>query len=1038
MRLNEFLNEDDNTQTDDISSIISSKNWQKLFELIQPINKGSSIKGFNIGNDYIPFRNTIGAASEKFKAFVKQVRSACHNNVEHYLTKPAQHIKDKKVRYFVQQNLLPALIDPESVSKSSNKSEISDPSHYKNVAIALVYRSADFVSRMSDSHTEISPKIFSQLMVDAFNGYDGGNNKENFLLSFTNIDQKMSLDAAKKTVEQTKNNGDADEQLGKVNTDENYYETLQNSLDFIFENDTNITLPRSIHDFSEKLPVAMKQVEAVKRAWPRQYKGWYQKYEEAFNEGLKTGQDDVRDSSKKELTDPLTNKKISGRKTLGSGGPNAWLNDFKQAHPTCGNWIDSIKDDKWTIFNMGPKILFKLFDGIEAGGKFLQGFCDGIASGIKDIKKAFRSSSSVKDFNKQIDEYLEENNYGAGLAVAKASAVVQFTDLLNLLQNGPIGTVNLKERTFTTAMSNSQTSIEVAMQNCLASLDKYTDTAKRFDENKDVKINSNQTDTYVGNDIETKNTKEPEKDDDSIEDDEEENENFVPSLKSFIISEADDSDDESTGEKVDDKDDESSTGITQSDSENQTLSELELIKQDYDNTIDKNRLKEVMEVLSSFKGEEGDVIRNKKGEESDFTNLDKIIKLYELLSSNDLKFNLNAASLKDFLGSIKNYLDEFKEIPPIENLTIKLSEKSQKLPAMDSVGELEMTTTGEEKAKALAKKIEDIQNKFISERIANVNDFAKKCENDNWLNDYDAAKKSLNEYGSNLRQTIADTYGKVPDWFDKYFAEFQTKNYLTKLYMLMSAMTNIRKQLEKMSANEENEPDEEVSESVQKSTKLIRSLYLTEKEAEKPHVNDGNNDPTQKAHNQEDFRKGGKQEAVKHSINELWSKINKIDLNSALLSTKYDADVYLKNSPENFNALSRKFAQNATGLQITHVHTGNGIASIIRHVLDTSTDMGKKNVAILKQNNCTKIASLFAGDKASENTNRNDADLFLLFAAAHGCAKALMGSEQTDKDFDTKRPNKEQKQANQQNNSYEYPNVSKDSFLNEIYKYIRG
>lgn len=1044
MHLYNFLNEDEN-QTN-ITSIIEQKDWEKLLNYIEPVNKGSSIKGFNVNGDYIPFKNASGGVSEKFKTFAKLIRTVCGNNVEKHLTGYVKKLQNVKVKSFVQQTLLPALVDPESVANKNNQTHVPNPDYYRNIAIALVYRSSAFISKMADTKTEINPKIFGQLMIDAFNNSDGGNNKENFLLSFTNIDQKMSIDAAKKTVEQTRDNGDAEEQLGEESENENYYSELQNYLDFLFENDGNISIPRSIQDFSDKLPITLKQVDAVKHAWPKQYKYWYDKYETAFDEGLKSAQDDVRDMKKKELVDPLTKKKLPGRRTLGSGGPNAWLNDFKETHPTCGKWIDDIKNDKWTIFNMGPKLLFKIFDAIEQGGKFIQSFCDGIADGIKDIKKAFRSTNSIKDFEKQIDKYIEENDFGAGLAVAKASAVVQFSDLLNLLQNGPIGTVNLKNKTFTTAMSNSQTSIEVAVQNCLASLDKYTDTEKRFEENKDVKINSQQTDTIVSSE-KTDNNKQPTNSANFENDDEEMDDNYKPTLKSFIISE---SDDESAGEKVSDdnhaNDDESSTDISQEASENKMLSELEMIKQVFDDTIDKTRLKEVHDTLQSFKGDDGEVIRNSNDEKSNFTDLDKIIELYKLLANDDLKFNLDAASLKDFLTGIKNYLDDFKEIPKIENLGIKLSDKGQKLPAMDTTGELEVKITGEEKAKELADNIQKIQDKLINDHIAKLNSFAKECTNDDWLNSYENKIGTLNQYGTELRNIVTKTYTKTPKWFDEYFGQFKTKNYMTKLYMLMSCMTSMRNQLDSMGKDankDDSEENEDISESlIKKPTTLLRSLYI--QESDEQQVNDGNNNPTQPAHNQEKFREGGKQEAVAHSINELWNRIQKIDLNSALLSTKWNADEYVKNDPENFNALSRKFAQNSTGLQITHVDTGNGIASIIRHVLDTSHDYGKKNIELLKSKKCTKLASFFSGNGASENTKRNDSDLFILFAAAHGCAKALVNAESTEKDVDTKRLGKEQKEQQpnetkpKEDASYQYPNVSKDSFLNEIYKYIRG
>lgn len=1077
MHLYDFLNENDDTQSK-IEQLINNKDWEKLFNAIKPINNGSSIKGFNIDDQYIPFKNNDGRISNEFSNFAKKIRSICNNNISPLL-QYVKKVSNDKVKNFINQTLLPALNDPDSISnkgKNNNLNNIPSPEYYSDVAKALVYRSRWFVSKLADSKTQINPKDFNQLMIDAFNQGE----KENFLNSFTNIDQKMSLDAAKQVVYQTKHNGDAVEQLGgDSNENESYYENIHHNSALLVEDQVN--LPRRLSDFSDKLPIAMKQVDAVKHAWPQQYKTWYDKYQTKFEEGLKEGQDDVRDQSKKELKDPLTGKVLPGRKTLGSGGPNAWLKDFKEKNPTCGKWIDEIKNDKWTIFNMGPKLMFKLFDAIEKGGKILQDFCDGIADGVKDIKNAFKSGTSTKIFNKQIEEFMSSGDYGSALAVAKASATVEFTQLLELLQNGPIGTVNLEDKTFSTAMSNSQTSIEVAVQNLLAALDKYTDTEKRFEENKDVKINDAQTDSVLNTDNsdntekkseETKNSNDG--DDDREDGDDSDNllgSSFKPTLKNFVINEeTSNENDESQGEKTDsnsDPDDESKTGITQEKSENTTLNELEMIKTNFDETIDKNRLKEVKETLEKFKGEEGDVIRNKNGEASDFTNLDKIIELYKLLSEDDLKFNLNAASLKDFLDGIKKYIEDFKEIPEIKNLAIKIDKKTTKFPAMDAEGELTTTISGEEKAAELSKKIKDQQQKLIKSKIDSINEYAKSCNDDSWLDAYEKTVKSLDGAVEILRKELETVYETVPDWFNEYFNEFKTKNYLTKLYMLMSCMTNITEQLDKHAKKEDHGPDSEENNESIKPKILIRSLYLNENNDSPERLGQGKGNPTAKEKNQEPARNGGKQEPVKHNIQELFSRLEKINIHDSFLPSDPNAEIYTSNDPKKFTDRQREFALRSTGLSIASPKDGNGIAAILRHMLSELKNQGQKNNDILKQNNCVKLAAIFGAD-ASQHTDRYNEDLFALLAAAWGCAKCLKKNLSTsEQNLDTKREdsnndssnqqtnddsnnqsvdqNKEQNSNNQQqednkqeNYSGNYPNVSTDSFLNEIYKYIRG
>lgn len=1091
----------DSSQTNDIDSyindIVKSKNLEKFVKDIQrPKYSGKKPTGFFINNIFVQMIGDNGKPTKIFANISQKLRNTFGNNLKDQLQKLAP--KNERARDFIV-SLASMIANPDntlSKGRNNDTNQVVSPQHYADIGESLVYRSSEFVSKLADSKTKVDKNVFNQLMIDAFNSTSDSGENENFLMQFTDIDQKMRLDAAKKTVEQVETNGtqesDAEQQIGEnPNKEENYYINLQNSLHTSLLLEDDVKVPRSVSEFSQNAKEAAKQVDAVEKAWPRQFKHWYDQYQAKFEEGVKKGQDAMRASkdgtAEKEVVDPLTNKKLKGRKAWGTGGPNAFIRDHEYLNKLCTD----IKNDKpVTIFNLGPQMILGIFDMIEHGGKILQGIKDDFGEAFKDIKKLLKSGSS-KDFDDQIDKLIEEEQYGAAEATAQSSAVVQFSQLLYLLQNGPIGTVDLSNKTFSTAMNNSQTSIEIAMQNLLAAMDKYSDTEKRFEENKDVKINDSQTDSQIGGKSEEKPT---EKDQSSEQDDDEEmDDSYKPMLKNFILTEEDNSDsDESQGDAVKkDDEDESATGITHEDQADQTLNDMALIKQNFDDVVDKNRLKEVKEALEKFKGEEGDVIRDKDGNASDFTNLDKIIDLYRLLIEDDLKFNLDSASLKDFLDGLKKYLDDFKEIPAIENLAVKIADTDTKWPAMNTTGKLEKKTSGGTRAAELSKKIKEHQDSLVKSKIATLNSYAKDCKDDSWLNGYEKTTASLDDAVTTLRKELETVYKTLPNWFDKYFNEFKTKNYLTKLYMLMACMTGFRQQLDKMKNDEDsesNQPDSEDDsqepdsdgkiappskpESVIPKT-LLRSLYIAENDQQQDgQVQAGNNDPTQEKHNQEKFREGGKQEPVKHNITELFNRLEKIDLNSAVLSTDPNADMYVKNDPKNFTDLQRKFALGNTGLSIAAPGKGNGIAAIIRHILEEQKNQGKKNIEILKKNNCTKLAAFFSGEGASQHTDRKDQDLFVLLAAAWGCAYCLKKNlSNAEQNLDTKREDSPDNQSgqngenqdsqnqssgdqgakntgNQQNNSnnqgsqenasVKYPDVSPDSFLNEIYKYIRG
>lgn len=1061
-----------------IQDIVKHQDIRKFIKNIsKPKNtSGKASDGFNLTSDiYVPFRNESGKPS-KALLYISGELSKITDDIEDTLRKYAS--ENEKYKDFINANLSTALANPDSVTKQTrdNDNSIKEPDHYYNIGKALVYRSAKFVSKLADSSTKIDQNTFNQLMIDAFNDSEN----ESFLYQFTTIDQKIRVDAAKQTVKQVEHNGkpisDGDEQLGiKPKEDESYYTELLNTYLTESSDNNDVKIPRHVREFSQNAKILMKQVDKVAAQWPRQFKTWVDKYNAKFEQGVADGQKDMRatkdGTAEKKLKDPLTGKEVNGRKAWGTGGPNAFIRDHEYINTLC----KGIKNDNQvTIFNLGPKMILGIFDGIEHGGKILQGFKDEFGEAFKSIKQAFKKKDSYKEFNKEIDKDLDNKQYGNANATAQASAVVQFTQLLSLLQNGPIGTVDLENKTFTTAMSNDQTSIEVAMQNLLAAMDKYTETAKRFEENKDVKVNAQQTDAVIKqSDGKSKEKPEEKKSNDSEPDDEEPimGASYKPTLRNFILTE----EDKPKDEKKKESDDTAPAKPTPTEEANSMLKQLSLIKDNFDQTVNVNRLKEVQEALEKFKGSDGDVVRNDKGEKSDFTNLNKIIELYKLLASNDLKFNLDVVSLKDFLDGLKNDLDDFKEIPACENLAVKISENDTKWPAMEAKGELKKTVSGGSRAAELSKKIKEHQDSLIKSKIDTINKYAQECTNDSWLEGYKKTVASLDEAVNMLRKELEDVYGKVPDWFDKYFNQFKTKNYLTKLYMLMSCMTNMRAQLDKMANDNQGEPDSEEGDSSGGETKdndtapaenasykpkmLVRSIYLNEEDKNPQNTASGKNNPTQQNNGSEQWRtKGGKQEAVKHSIKEVLERLAKIDLHNAFLPADPNADVYVKNDPANFTTLQREFALRSTGLSIASPKDGNGISAIMRHILSTVKNQGQKNNDILAKHGCSKLAAIF-GEDADQHTDRKDEDLFVLIAAAWGCANCLKTNlSEVEQLLDTKREDSESSQesngqngqtdgqneggnnanAPQQDASYQYPNVSADSFLNEIYKYIRG
>ena len=290
--------------------------------------------------------------------------------------------------------------------------------------------------------------------------------------------------------------------------------------------------------------IAAKQANAVEATWPRQFKSWYEKYKAAFDEGVKKGQDVVRKGGagdEKYVEDPLTLKKIDIRKGWGTGGPQAYIDDLAKKYPSVEKAISKINEGPLTIFNMGPRLILGLCKGLSTGGKILQQIEDDFAEGFKDIKEAFKSKGSTKEYKVQVEKSIKAGNYGEAVAEQSVVIVVDCSQLLNLMENGPIGTVDFDNSTFSTANSNDQTSLEVAVQNLIGQLSKYSDVYKKYENNKGVIINKVASDTVINKGKEEKSKAEDEDEEEEEEDAPAENSSTKPVYRPFtqFLTEAD-------------------------------------------------------------------------------------------------------------------------------------------------------------------------------------------------------------------------------------------------------------------------------------------------------------------------------------------------------------------------------------------------------------------------------------------------------------------------------------------------------------------
>ena len=422
---------------------IESKN---LYSLVCNIHKtkhntGATNTGFYVGSEFIEYndpkftelsRKLIDKYGDKLK---EELKHAAQKRYEKGIPNRKMAEADK---VFIDSKLAsyfenPKLAIKKATDRKDNEDTIGDKSTYTKIGQALVYRTSEFVSKLADTTTKISESKFKQLMIDAFNDEE----EENFLYGIADIEAKMRIDAAKKTVQQEAKNNDALNRFGADKSEEishndddesitdSYYASISNELkttNLLYESEK---VPRKVSQFSNNARIAAKQADAVEATWPRQFKSWYEKYKAAFDNGVKEAQDKVRKGGagdEKYVEDPFTHKKINIRKGWGTGGPQAFLDDVYAKFPAAKSAADAINSGNLTIFNMGPRMVLGLCKGLSEGGKLLQTIKDNFAEGFKEIKSAFKSNGSTKDYEAQVQKAVEDGNYGE--AVAAQSVVV--------------------------------------------------------------------------------------------------------------------------------------------------------------------------------------------------------------------------------------------------------------------------------------------------------------------------------------------------------------------------------------------------------------------------------------------------------------------------------------------------------------------------------------------------------------------------------------------------------------------------------------
>ena len=183
--------------------------------------------------------------------------------------------------------------------------------------------------------------------------------------------------------------------------------------------------------------------------------------------------------------------------------------------------------------------------------------------------------------------------------------------------------------------------------------------------------------------------------------------------------------------------------------------------------------------------------------------------------------------------------------------------------------------------------------------------------------------------------------------------------------------------------------------------------------------------------------------AYLHTINNLEVKFKEVDSSidfNTLLPTDFNNEIYNIADASKYNEAEQKLG-NIIGLSVKAAETKNKVCSILSTLV--RTDDGDNDVMkVVKEKKlpCLKCIEQFTSaprnnDKERPNGNRNIFYFYGLIRAITACLTSLKGAI---KDNNERIVQGEKPQEGEEKKESYIPEVSPNTLMNEIYKYIRG
>lgn len=305
-----------------------------------------------------------------------------------------------------------------------------------------------------------------------------------------------------------------------------------------------------------------------------------------------------------------------------------------------------------------------------------------------------------------------------------------------------------------------------------------------------------------------------------------------------------------------------------------------------------------------------------------------------------------------------------------------------------------------EQRENLAKMIDE-SSPLMQNIISKLNEKVNNARDDSWIGEYKEFVSAFNTEGQKILDYLYEIYKNSKNgqnWLAEKEKQLASGNFTLRAWLIISMAKYVGEQLSKQIEKEE----EENLKKEQQNDSYIPVI-------DNPTLNEA--------------------EAEAHSVNffiKKWDEATK-DINfNNLLPADFKNEIYNIKSEKLFQEQELAIF-NRLGMK--NIESGNGVYAIIKHLI--TGDSNIKNPVTSKLQNCKKcleqLTYIHTGKGNKESPDRNVYYFYGLIHAFATCAEQL---DNETKNIDLRNPN--QKAENY------ISELSKDTLMNEIYKYIRG